>query len=73
MTIQGSFGEQPVDEKSLLLWLNSIAIPLLKKMLQAQNDCDCEGGGGGGHDTVFSLTEPAAGDYEDGDAWLETA
>lgn len=68
MRINGSFGEQAVAEKDLLPWLNRIALPILRKMLAAQNDCDC---GGGGSETFFSLTEPTDG--EDGDVWVETA
>lgn len=70
MTIQGSFGEQPLEEKSLLRTLNLVWLPLLKKMLRAQNECDCEGGGGSGAVVTFSLSEPAPGD--DGDFWMET-
>lgn len=71
MTIQGSFGEQALQADTQLETLNRVWLPLLKKMLAAQNDCDCTGGGGGGNDVVFGLVEPAAGD--DGDGWLETA
>lgn len=37
MTIRGTFGEQPLEEKSLLDSLNRIWLPQLKKMLQAIN------------------------------------
>ena len=71
MTIAGSFGEQALTEQNQLEQLNRIWLPLLKKMLAAQNDCDCTGGGGGGNSVVFGLAEPAAG--EDGDGWFEVA
>lgn len=68
MTILGSFGEQviPKDDAGWE-YLNRVALPLWKKMLAAQNDCECEGGGGA--NVTFSATEPS--DPEAGDIWME--
>ncbi len=66
MTTRESFGEQPLKQDTLLDTLNRVWLPILKKMREAQNNCDCEGGGG---NEVTIGAEPS--DPDDGDLWLE--